>query len=201
MGHLVLALPDGRLHRPYERRVVALLYAAPLITQIVRYVAEYPPQPQGWGDPHAAYSAWAAVGSVTELALTVVTIALVIRRWSEAGRPVRRAYTLVWVTIVAMGCAVAADAVAGLFDVPITVQQDLLLAYALGLAVPFILSALAFSTFSGVFRFFRDHYGAITLVSGLVLIVMGVLLFSGVWDHWMNYLRLEFANVGIGSEL
>src|SRR4029450_9581710 len=54
----------------------------------------------------------------------------------------------------------------------------LLAFYALGLAVPFILSALAFTTFSGVFRFFRDHYTAITLVSGVILIVMGVLLYE-----------------------
>ncbi len=54
----------------------------------------------------------------------------------------------------------------------------LLAFYALGLAVPFILSALAFSTFTGVFRFFRDHFRAITVVSGVVLIVMGVLLYT-----------------------
>jgi cytochrome c-type biogenesis protein len=54
----------------------------------------------------------------------------------------------------------------------------LLAFYALGLAVPFILSALAFTTFSGIFKFFRDHYRAITVVSGVVLIVMGVLLYS-----------------------
>jgi cytochrome c-type biogenesis protein len=54
----------------------------------------------------------------------------------------------------------------------------LLAFYALGLAVPFILSALAFSTFSGVFKFFRNHYRAITLVSGVVLIAMGVLLYT-----------------------
>jgi cytochrome c-type biogenesis protein len=54
----------------------------------------------------------------------------------------------------------------------------LLAFYALGLAVPFILSALAFGTFSGVFRFFRDHFRAITLVSGVVLIAMGVLLYT-----------------------
>ena len=58
-------------------------------------------------------------------------------------------------------------------------QGGVLLAfYSLGLAVPFVLSALAFTTFSGVFRFFRDHYRAITLISGLVLIVMGVLLYT-----------------------
>jgi cytochrome c-type biogenesis protein len=61
-----------------------------------------------------------------------------------------------------------------------TVAQGavLLAFYALGLAVPFILSALAFSTFSGLFKFFRDHYRAITLVSGAVLIAMGVLLYT-----------------------
>jgi len=58
-------------------------------------------------------------------------------------------------------------------------QGGVLLAfYALGLAVPFILSALAFTTFSGVFKFFRNHFRAITLVSGVVLIVMGVLLYT-----------------------
>lgn len=58
-------------------------------------------------------------------------------------------------------------------------QGGILLAfYALGLAVPFILSALAFSSVSGVFRFFRDHYSAITVVSGVVLVVMGVLLYT-----------------------
>jgi cytochrome c-type biogenesis protein len=54
----------------------------------------------------------------------------------------------------------------------------LLAFYALGLAVPFILSALAFSSVSGVFRFFRDHYVAITVVSGIVLVAMGVLLYT-----------------------
>jgi cytochrome c-type biogenesis protein len=54
----------------------------------------------------------------------------------------------------------------------------LLAFYALGLAVPFILSALAFSTFSGIFKFFRNHYTAITVVSGAVLVAMGVLLYT-----------------------
>ena len=58
-------------------------------------------------------------------------------------------------------------------------QGAVLLAfYALGLAVPFILSALAFSTFSGVFKFFRNHYAVITVLSGAVLIAMGVLLYT-----------------------
>ena len=54
----------------------------------------------------------------------------------------------------------------------------LLAFYALGLAIPFILSALAFSRFSRLFRFFRDHYRGLTLISGVVLVAMGVLLFT-----------------------
>ena len=58
-------------------------------------------------------------------------------------------------------------------------EGGLLLAfYALGLAVPFLLCAVAFSSVSGFFRFFRDHYAVITVVSGLVLVTMGVLLYT-----------------------
>jgi cytochrome c-type biogenesis protein len=55
----------------------------------------------------------------------------------------------------------------------------LLAFYAAGLAVPFVLSALAFSRATRFFAFFRDHFGAITAVSGVVLIIMGSLLFAG----------------------
>jgi cytochrome c-type biogenesis protein len=58
-------------------------------------------------------------------------------------------------------------------------QGGVLLAfYALGLAVPFVLSALAFSHVSGFFRFFRNHYTAITLISGVILIAMGAMLYT-----------------------
>jgi cytochrome c-type biogenesis protein len=54
----------------------------------------------------------------------------------------------------------------------------LLAFYAAGLAVPFLLSAVAFSSVTGLFRFFRDHYSVITVVSGVVLVAMGVLLYT-----------------------
>jgi cytochrome c-type biogenesis protein len=53
----------------------------------------------------------------------------------------------------------------------------LLAFYALGLAVPFLLSAVAFTQVTGIFRFFRDHYAVITAIGGVILIVMGVLLY------------------------
>ena len=53
----------------------------------------------------------------------------------------------------------------------------LLFFYALGLAVPFLLSALAFSRVTRVFRAVRAHHTAITAVAGVVLVAMGVLLY------------------------
>jgi cytochrome c-type biogenesis protein len=54
----------------------------------------------------------------------------------------------------------------------------LLTFYSLGMAIPFLLSALAFTSVTGFFKFFRDHYAEITIVSGVVLIAFGVLLFT-----------------------
>ena len=65
----------------------------------------------------------------------------------------------------------------------------LLAFYALGLAVPFLLSALAFTQVTRVFRFFRDHYGVITAVGGAILIAMGVLLYMNELTElnaWLN---------------
>jgi len=54
----------------------------------------------------------------------------------------------------------------------------LLAFYSAGLAVPFLLTALAFNRATTAFRWLRDHYLIITAVSGVVLIVMGVLIFT-----------------------
>jgi cytochrome c-type biogenesis protein len=55
----------------------------------------------------------------------------------------------------------------------------LLLFYSAGLAVPFLITAVAFTRATAAFRWLRDRYLAITAVSGAVLIAMGVLLFTG----------------------
>jgi cytochrome c-type biogenesis protein len=55
----------------------------------------------------------------------------------------------------------------------------LLLFYSLGLAVPFLITAVAFTRATAAFRWLRDRYLIVTAVSGLVLIGMGVLLITG----------------------
>jgi cytochrome c-type biogenesis protein len=58
------------------------------------------------------------------------------------------------------------------------VQGALLLAaYSLGLAVPFVLAGAVFSRAMGAFRWVRDHYRAIQIAGGAVLVGLGLLLF------------------------
>jgi len=52
----------------------------------------------------------------------------------------------------------------------------LLMCYSLGLGIPFILSAIAISAFLASFSKLKKHLKAIRIVSGVVLIIMGVLL-------------------------
>ena len=62
-----------------------------------------------------------------------------------------------------------------------TVAQGaiLLLFYSAGLAVPFLLTAVAFTRATSAFRWLRDRYLIITALSGAVLIAMGLLLITG----------------------
>ncbi len=55
----------------------------------------------------------------------------------------------------------------------------LLAVYAAGLAVPFLLSAVAFDATSRTFSWFRRHYATVQVGAGVILVGMGVLVFSG----------------------
>jgi cytochrome c-type biogenesis protein len=55
----------------------------------------------------------------------------------------------------------------------------LLIAYSLGLGVPFLLAGLALGRLEGTFDWFKRHSKAITLWSAAVLGLFGVILFTG----------------------
>jgi len=55
----------------------------------------------------------------------------------------------------------------------------LLAFYSLGLAVPFLLTAVLFDRATGAFRWIREHYVVVTAVSGCILIGMGLLILTG----------------------
>lgn len=61
----------------------------------------------------------------------------------------------------------------------------LALFYALGLGIPFVLIALGFSWATGAVAFLKRHIRVINLLGGALLIVIGTLMLSGVWNAWM----------------
>ncbi len=55
----------------------------------------------------------------------------------------------------------------------------LLAVYSAGLAIPFLLTAIAFRQMTSVFDVVKRHYAVIVGVGGAILIVMGVLIWTG----------------------
>ncbi len=55
----------------------------------------------------------------------------------------------------------------------------LLLAYSMGLAVPFVLAAVALGRFLAVFQRLRPHLGTVNRIAGVLLIIVGLLMLSG----------------------
>ncbi len=71
-----------------------------------------------------------------------------------------------------------------------TVLQGILmlLAFSLGLGLPFILSAVLIDNLKGMFNFFKRNYKIINLVSGIFLIVVGIFMASGLFGYLLRFL-------------
>ncbi|MBQ2219410.1 MAG: sulfite exporter TauE/SafE family protein [Elusimicrobia bacterium] len=67
----------------------------------------------------------------------------------------------------------------------------LLLIYSLGLAIPFILTALFVSKFLTLFNSLKKYYKVIEIISGTLLILMGILIISGGFNKiTMNVMKV-----------
>lgn len=74
--------------------------------------------------------------------------------------------------------------------------------YCLGLGIPFVLTALGAGRALRVSEFARRHAATVMKIGGAVLVLIGVLLVTGVWDMAMNSLRAWLASLGLdGSAL
>lgn len=58
----------------------------------------------------------------------------------------------------------------------------LLSAYAAGIAVPFLLSAVLFQQLESTFNWIKRHYDIITKICGFILIITGMLMLFGWFD-------------------
>lgn len=68
--------------------------------------------------------------------------------------------------------------------------------YALGLGLPFIAAALALSKMTRAISFVKAHQRAFQLAGGLLMVAVGVLLVTGLWDVLMATIRQWAANFG-----
>jgi cytochrome c-type biogenesis protein len=66
--------------------------------------------------------------------------------------------------------------------------------YSLGLGLPFLLIALGLRRGMGAMAFFRRHRVAVMRFGGGLLIVLGALMVSGLWNSWVVQLQTWFAN-------
>jgi cytochrome c-type biogenesis protein len=69
------------------------------------------------------------------------------------------------------------------------------LAYSLGLGIPFLLLAAGFGWASKSVSFLRRYIRAINIFGGVLLIVLGVLMVTGVWSSLMSQLQGVLVNV------
>ncbi|HEX7060142.1 MAG TPA: cytochrome c biogenesis protein CcdA [Solirubrobacterales bacterium] len=78
----------------------------------------------------------------------------------------------------------------------------LLAVYSAGLAIPFLLTAVAFSRMTTAFDAVKRHYQAIIATGGVILIAMGILIWTGELTRlngeaqsWLSSLGIDFLNV------
>lgn len=77
---------------------------------------------------------------------------------------------------------------------------SMLLAYSLGLGVPFVLAAIAIRPFLGFMAKFRRHLGKVEKVMGGLLVVTGILFLTGSLNWFGQWLLETFPGIGAMEE-
>ncbi|MBN2810081.1 MAG: cytochrome c biogenesis protein CcdA [Deltaproteobacteria bacterium] len=72
----------------------------------------------------------------------------------------------------------------------------LLVAYSLGLGLPFLLSALAFNTFLTYFSRFNRYLRIVSIISGIFLVIVGLLLIFNYLSIFAQYLNMFLPQTG-----
>jgi cytochrome c-type biogenesis protein len=73
----------------------------------------------------------------------------------------------------------------------------LLAFYSAGLAIPFLLTSIAFGRMTTAFAFVKRHYGAVIGIGGVVLIAMGILIWTGEFFRLNIQAQNMLDNIGL----
>ncbi|UCD95279.1 MAG: cytochrome c biogenesis protein CcdA [Candidatus Zixiibacteriota bacterium] len=81
-----------------------------------------------------------------------------------------------------------------------TVSRGIILLsfYSAGLGIPFILTAFLFNFLVGFFGFIKRHFRAVEIISGGLLMLIGVLIFFNILQIIANYLLEAFPSLNLG---
>lgn len=69
------------------------------------------------------------------------------------------------------------------------------LAYSLGLGIPFLLVALGFGWATRTIGFLRRHIRVVNIVGGVLLILLGILMVTGLWTDIMSRIGAVMSSV------
>lgn len=64
----------------------------------------------------------------------------------------------------------------------------MLFVYSMGLGIPFIISAVIIERLMTAFGWIKAHYGIITKISGILLIIVGFMMMFGMMDRFLSIL-------------
>ncbi|MFT4148303.1 MAG: cytochrome c biogenesis protein CcdA [Micrococcaceae bacterium] len=69
--------------------------------------------------------------------------------------------------------------------------------YCLGLGVPFLLVAAGIQHGLRTVKFLSSKMNVIVKIGGIMLIILGLLLITGLWTQWTNDLQLKLVGTGV----
>lgn len=72
----------------------------------------------------------------------------------------------------------------------------LVVLYCVGLGLPFVLLAFGFGWATSTVGLLRRHARTIQVIGGVLLIVLGLLMVTGLWGDFVAWLRGQYADVG-----
>ncbi len=75
----------------------------------------------------------------------------------------------------------------------------LLAVYSAGLAIPFLLSAVAFAKATTAFDVIKRHYAVIVVGGGVILIAMGIFILTGAFSDWNATLSRWQTDLGLDT--
>lgn len=116
------------------------------------------------------------------------------KRWTTwFGAPMLGAvFALGWTPCLGPTLAAIISVSAGTEGLTAARGVALIVAYCMGLGLPFILVALGSARAMKGVDWLRRHSRSIQIAGGAMLVIVGIALVSGIWDVFVNWIQVAF---------